>query len=227
MHSEEFIEEEEEIQGPSVFARIFKGIVVVVILIGFVYLSGVSQYFFYKRTSPDVKQEPVVSAIDAEEITVPLSIFIVRNDEENGSKRTRENVSDLVTKASQIWEQANIELEIKDIYEIERSDDEIALLLDATRTFLERVEGYSQSAINVFLTEKLRGINGISFGGTLSVAVADYTTVYDFRALAHEVGHALGLGHVQNAQYLMHQGANGFELSLQEVIRARENAARF
>jgi len=37
----------------------------------------------------------------------------------------------------------------------------------------------------------------------------------------------LGLKHVKNAGRLMHQGANGFELSLQEVLRAREGAARF
>jgi len=219
--------EEEEIQGPSVVSRIAKGLVALAVLLGFVYLSGLDQYFLYQRTPDKVQQEPVVSAIDAERILVPVSIFILRNEEENGSKRTKENASSLVKKASQIWEQANIELEIKNIQELKRSDKEIALLLDATRVFLEGVKGYDRFGINVFLTEKLRGINGIAFGGLLSVAVADYTTVYDFRALAHEVGHMLGLNHVENVGRLMHQGANGFELSLGEVLRAREGAARF
>ncbi|MDA1337530.1 MAG: M12 family metallo-peptidase [bacterium] len=219
--------EEEEIEKPSILSRIFKGLIVFAVLLGFVYLSGFDQYFFYKRTSPKIKQDPVVSAIDAKEIIVPLSIFIVRSKEHNGSLRTKENVQDLIVKASQIWEQANIELEIKGIYEMERSDDEIALLLDDTPTFLEGIDGYNRSSINVFFTQRLGGINGISFGGTLSIAVADYTTVYDFRALAHEVGHALGLSHVDNAKQLMHQGANGFELSLKEVLSARKGALRF
>ena len=230
MIEEKFTEiegEEEEIQKPSVLARIAKGAIVLLILWGFVYLSGFSQYFLYQRTPPEARQESVASVIDEKEILVPLSIFILRNDEENGSKRTKENVRDLVQKASQIWNQANIELEIKDIWEIEKSDEEIALLLDATGIFLAGIKEYDRSSINVFLTEKLRGINGLAFGGFLSIAVADYTTVYDFRALAHEVGHILGLSHVQNAQRLMYRGANGFELSFAEVLRAREGALRF
>jgi hypothetical protein len=227
MIEEKFNEEEEEIQKPSVFARIARGAVVLLILWGFIYLSGFSQYFLYQRTPPEARQESVASVIDEREILVPLSIFILRNDEGNGSKRTKENVEDLVQKASQIWKQANIELEIRGIQEIEKSDEEIALLLDATGVFLAGIEEYDRSSINVFLTEKLRGINGLAFGGFLSVAVADYTTVYDFRALAHEVGHTLGLNHVQNVQQLMYRGANGFELSFEEVLRAREGALRF
>ena len=227
MIEEEFIEEEEEIQRPSILARIAKGVIVLLILWGFIYLSGFSQYFLYQRTSPEVQQESVTSVINEKEILVPLSIFIIQNDEENGSKRTKENVRDLVQKASQIWEQANIELEIRNIQEIEKSDKEIALLLDAIGVFLSGIEEYDRSSINVFLAEKLRGINGLAFGGFLSIAVADYTTVYDFRALAHEVGHILGLRHVQNVQQLMHQGANGFKLSIEEILRARESALRF
>ncbi|MCH7828568.1 hypothetical protein IH982_01700 [Patescibacteria group bacterium] len=221
------IEEDEEIQEPSVLARIFKVLMALAVLLGFVYLSGLDQYFFYQRTPTEVKQEPVVSAIDAEEILVPLSLFILRNDEDNGSLRTKENIRNLVENASQIWEQANIELEIHNLYELKRTDEEITLLLDSSREFVEGVEGFDPFFINVFLVARLRGINGIAFGGLSSVAVADYTTVYDFRALAHEVGHILGLDHVQNVQRLMHRGANGFGLSLEEILRARESALRF
>ena len=68
----------------------------------------------------------------------------------------------------------------------------------------------------------------MAFGGLRSVAIADYTTVYDFRALAHEIGHLLGLSHVPvDRNLLMYQGANGSELSLEEIMRAREIAPRF
>ena len=60
------------------------------------------------------------------------------------------------------------------------------------------------------------------------MAVADYTTVYDFRVLAHEIGHLLGLSHVPvDRNRLMYQGANGSELSLEEIMRSLEIVTRF
>ncbi|MCH7911244.1 MAG: zinc metallopeptidase [Candidatus Hydrogenedentes bacterium] len=56
---------------------------------------------------------------------------------------------------------------------------------------MDSIEEFNRSNINVFLLGNLKGINGISFTGSNAVALADYTTVYDFRALAHEVGHAI------------------------------------
>lgn len=230
MIEEELIDqegEEEEIQEPSVVSRVLRWIVALAVLVGLVYLSGLDQYFFYQKTPAQVKQEPVASAVDAKEIVVPLSLFIVRNDESNGSDRTEENVRNLVKNASQIWEQANIKLTIQNLYELKRTDEEISLLLDSPRKFVEGIAEFNPSTIHVFFVARLRGINGLAFSGLSSVAIADYTSVYDFRALAHEIGHILGLPHVENPLVLMHQGANGFELSLPEVLRARERAVRF
>lgn len=52
---------------------------------------------------------------------------------------------------------------------------------------------------------------------------ADLTTVPDFRVLAHEIGHVLNLKHTdQSRARLMYQGANGFDLALDEIKTARE-----
>ena len=52
--------------------------------------------------------------------------------------------------------------------------------------------------------------------------------MYDFRAFAHEVGHVLGLDHVSGSRgQLMYRGANGFDLSLVEIERARISAQEF
>lgn len=219
--------EEEEIAQPSVFSRIFRWIIVLAVLLGFVYLSGLDHYFFYQKTPPGAKQEKMVSAIDAQTLIVPLTIFILRNDGTNGSLRTELEVQTLVKKASKIWEQASVELSIKNIHVLLRTDEELEVLLDSSRLFFRGVEEFDASTMNVFLIARLRGINGLAFGGFRAIAIADYTSVYDFRALAHEVGHILGLDHIQNRQQLMYKGANGFELSLKEVLRARENAIRF
>ena len=54
--------------------------------------------------------------------------------------------------------------------------------------------------------------------------MADYTTVNDFRTTAHELGHILGLNHVEPINRLMARGKNGEILLSEEVFIARNNA---
>ena len=211
----EFLLEEEEItKKESLTWRVTKGVVAFVVVVGFVFLSGVHQYFLYQRTPPSAQQQEVQSQIDAEGLVVPLTIFIM------DSQRAREGIARLVENSDRIWEQASIDLEIKSIQELNINTRDL-------QEFIKNLEEYDSSAINVFLTGNLGGINGISYGGLNAVAIADYTTVYDFRVLAHEIGHVLGLRHIPaDKSRLMYQGANGFNLSLEEIIRARRAAER-
>jgi len=108
------------------------------------------------------------------------------------------------------------------------SEGQWQVFIENPRAFIAMVEAYDATTINVFLMGGLGGANGLSFGGINSVAVADYTSVYDFRALAHEIGHTLGLGHVEgNRDKLMFRGANGVVLSPEEIMRSRATAAHF
>jgi len=227
---EEFEQQDEDYKEPTareIAWRYVRRIVALVVILGMLYISGVYQFLFYQKTAPNITQESVESALDVEAINIPLTILILKNSEELGSQRTKEDVIRLVDNASEIWKQANIQLHIQDIFILDIKDSEIEVFFETPRLFINSIEEYNSETINVFLTKTLNGINGIAFGGTNSVAVADYTSVYDFRALAHEVGHILGLIHIQNSGKLMHQGANGFELSLEEIMRAREFALRF
>ena len=96
------------------------------------------------------------------------------------------------------------------------------------RAVINNLQNFDLESINVLLVGNLGGINGVSFGGLNTVAVADYTTVFDFRALAHEVGHSLGLSHVSKSSgQLMYQGANGFNISIEEIETARVGTERF
>jgi len=225
--SEFDIDSQEKVKA-SIFSRVLQGIVAFIALVGLLYISGGYQYFFYQRTPPSVNQAEIVSRVDAQILQLPLTIFIIIGSESYGSVRSEENALYLVENASRIWNQAGITLTIKNIYTISKSDGEMKIFSDTPVAFIQNLNEFDEATINVFLVGNLGGINGIAFGGLGSVAVADYTTVYDFRALAHEIGHVLGLHHVPESQgQLMYQGANGFKLSLKEIERARLRAQRF
>lgn len=220
--------EEEFEQRPSTWTRMFRGVVALAVAIGLIYISGIYQYFLFQRTPSHVEQEEVQTAVDAERLAVPLTIFIVANNGTNGSRRSREDALRLLENADRIWDQANIDLVIRDVFVIERSDKEIEVLFSNANLFVQNVEELETKTINAFLVGNLQGLNGVAFGGIPVIAVADYTTVYDFRAFAHEVGHKLGLSHVPADEgRLMYRGANGFDLSLEEVVNAREFAKGF
>ena len=54
--------------------------------------------------------------------------------------------------------------------------------------------------------------------------VADRTSVFDYRATSHEIGHVLGLKHVVPINRLMARGVNGFDLTDEEVNTAKNSA---
>ena len=218
------IDGQEKIE-PSIFSQVLRGVVALVVISGLLYISGIYQFFIYQRTPPSLNQAEIVSRVDAQTLSIPLTIFIITGNESYGSIRSEENALHLVENASRIWDQAGITLTIKNIYTISKSDVEMKIFSDTPAVFIQNIDEFDEATINVFLVGNLGGINGIAFSGLYSVAVADYTTVYDFRALAHEVGHMLGLNHVEGSRgQLMYRGANGFNLSLVEIERARLKA---
>lgn len=219
---------EEEIEKP-LWMRIFLGggriaVTVVLIVAVFYIYGGAREFFLYRETPEGLDQAPTERKLDAEVLTLPLRIFVFRNETE-GSKRDKKNIESLVESASVVWNQAALRFEIQDIIEVEASGSDINIFLNYPGEFIRSMDGWSSDAISVIFMRRLAGINGIAFSGLNIVAVADLTTVYDFRALAHEVGHILGLAHTTpDKGRLMYQGANGFKLSLEEVQSARKKA---
>ena len=205
--------------------------VVPLIVLGMIYITGVQQALFYHRTPEGTPQKEEQSLVETETITLPVRVFIFKNDGELGSERSVSDIEQMVENASNIWHQGNISLSIDNIEILSATDAEIASFFADPGNFARKLENYSPHVINVFLTRSLKGTdgaNGIAFPGIGVMAVADYTTEYDFRVFAHEVGHLLGLGHVQDSNSrLMYSGANGSKLTESEVLEARETAANF
>ena len=74
----------------------------------------------------------------------------------------------------------------------------------------------------VFYSQSIGGPNGIAPFGTRLFFVMDTPSVRDERVSSHELGHILGLHHVQDdPDRLMFSGTNGMTLTQEEVTVAR------
>jgi len=211
----------------SRLTTILKIISALIAISGMIFLSGIYQASVYSKTSEKIKQNLIPNASQTAQIKIPLTIFVMRGSDLLTSKRDEKNIFNLVENANNIWNQANIYLWVKKIVSLRLSKDEVSLFLNSPREFITALEDYNPDSINMFLTRTLNGINGIAFIGIKSAAVADKTTVYDFRAFAHEIGHLLGLRHTQDKNLLMYKGANSAQLNAREISIAREFAEDF
>lgn len=217
---------DEEIKRPV--RRTVRIAAAIIGILGLLYLSGVYDLLLYRMTPLAVEQEAVERAVNAGTITVPLTVFIIKSSGPEGSERTEGAARHAIKQASRIWRQAGIALETRNVFTIERESAELTRFYDGSIQFFKNTPGYDPNVINVFFIGHLDGVNGIAFGGTNAIAIADYTTVFNFRALAHEVGHVFGLDHIaSDTSRLMHQGANGYELTLDEIVAARKSAEQF
>jgi len=180
-----------ELTGREIILQYVRGGVALIVILGLLYISGVYQSLLYQRTPSTAEQERAKTVFDAEILILPLQVFVFSNNESLGSVRSSEDVERLVLNAEAVWDQALIQLEIENLVFLEVSDQEIEEFLYNPGTFIVNLPDYDRDSISVFLARSLGGLNGIAFGGLRAVAVADFTTVYDFRVLAHEIGHIL------------------------------------
>jgi hypothetical protein len=157
-------------------------------------------------------------------IKLPLALHLV-TDTNNRFTTTRdfENLSQVVVQVNDIWRQAHIQFEIEsiDMAPVASASDWSP---DQLAARLATGPNYKDGVTNAYFVRQIAA-NGIAFYDFQSLLVADYTSVNDFRATAHEIGHLLGLSHVFDSRgKLMYQGVNGTLLSPEEISRARQAA---
>lgn len=157
-------------------------------------------------------------------IFLPLNVYIIKyDDNELSSLRNKENIISVFSNVNKIWNQANINTNITKIEILTLNDDSIYTSLEKLYSYVIQTGNYDKNKINAYFVKNLHGSNGIALPGNV-IMVADRTTVFDFRATSHEIGHVLGLQHVPPINRLMARGVNGFDLTDEEIKIAKSIA---
>ncbi|MCH7568608.1 MAG: hypothetical protein IIA87_04260 [Nanoarchaeota archaeon] len=183
--------------------------------------------FFYSYDLMSIRTPTGKVVIDFSSNTVimPIKVHIVKDS--SGlytSFRDEENILNLFNEVNRIWSQADIYFSIEEIVITEVSSEAIPDAMNVNYLEFYNNQNFDKDKINVFFTQSLNGINGIALAKINTALIADFTTVNDFRATSHELGHLLGLKHVPPADRLMARGMNGELLTSGEILITRENA---
>jgi hypothetical protein len=222
-----------------------KKIILVTILMFFIF--SISYIFFIEKIiylkfvlktykpSENTEQVEIPSIFNNPKIKIPTTVYKITSPRIIKTYRDDENVYNIVKKASNILNQADIEIEIKEIKELkidleifkedcyfeEELFEYINNLPEADNDnmkiiFLKRGLNYSYLQIGGFSKEEYR-----------MAYIIDKYSADDFEILAHEIGHLLGLSHHSedeygSTEYLMDKG--GPYLTEEEAIVSYENA---
>ena len=176
----------------------------------------------------DNEQKASIDENGLEQIMIPVKVHLV--SESSGqytSIRDEKNIERLFEQANRIWLKAGIKFVAEKSVVTIIGSDSIPTALNVTPIELHLHKNFDENKLNLFLVNQLDGVNGVAMKELNLAIVADYTTVNDFRTVAHELGHLLDLGHVSYFGRLMTSGENGEFLTEEEINISRTNALQF
>jgi len=158
-------------------------------------------------------------------LTLNVVVHKITGEHKFATNRDNEDIVRVINAAQQIWSQANIAFHTSYVETIV-SEQAIRAFANGNFNTIYEEESFQQGVINIFFINNLPA-NGIAIYPS-AVFVNDTTTVNDYRATAHEIGHILGLQHTNSStSRLLFQGVNGTILTKEEIESARTGAEVF
>lgn len=199
-------------------------IALVFVLATFFLFGGIYQLGLVQQTPTDTPAGNYKKLVDKPTRTIPATVYVLTEGASNDT-----DVNSLVIKTNAILKQAAVSLSLErtetvQVEDLPEGDREIAGTPKALR---EQLPDLNPDHLNVVATRGLTGLNGVAFVGRDVVAVAEYNATFDFRVLAHEVGHILSLTHTASRRNLMRSGGSGVLLNNAQAQQAHEEAGRF
>ncbi len=180
--------------------------------------------------APAIRQ-PVIAS--TQELNVPISIRFVQADSSvYTTQRSYASAQMALDNANLLWEPAHVHFSILDDRYVSVMPSDLTRLL-SVQTVAE-VPSVFSTRLNpnpnvpvVYFVGTLGGPNGLTVHDAKIAFVADHSSSSDYRTLAHELGHVVGLEHVTDEDNLMASGQSGTTLTESQIESARQGAQAF
>jgi len=171
-------------------------IALVFALATFFLFGGMYQLGLFQQTpahTPAGEYQPVITQ---ELQRLPVTVYVLDQSRRESPPAT--TTKRLIDRTNAVLGQARIRLSLATTSVITTSDlhSTTGRLAASPEHLKKELPQLRADRLHIIVSRGLGGINGVAFPGQQVVAVSKYTTSFDFRVLAHEVGHILSLDHV-------------------------------
>jgi hypothetical protein len=220
------LDEPEPIRDRPWYASVGRRLIALIFALATLFLfGGVYQFLQLQKTPEDASVGQYEAVTDLPTRSIPSIVFVLSESESMNT----DSVRTLVDKSNEILSQASVQLESVRVQTIsvDNLDVPVGQVAASPSELKDLLPDLKANRLYVVVTSGLTGINGVAFPGRQIVSVAEYTSSFDFRVLAHEVGHILSLDHVPDRANLMYSGSSGTLLTPAQAKTANQSAEAF